>query len=123
MLFGPLVGVGRGVFFEGYYIISESGRIIWLKNNIAKSVFISQQGKKELIKAFRESSKVDSPLASDGWLFIGKLKLIVNYNSSARNDIVNFISSVDDGITGPGTTVWPNGDRYEGEWVDGKKNG
>ena len=123
LIVGPLVGVGRGVFFYGYYIISESGRIIWLKNKIAKSVVISQQGKKELIKAFRESREVYSPPASDVWLFTGKLKLIINYNSSARNDIVNFISSVDDGITGPGTTVWSNGDRYEGEWVDGKKNG
>lgn len=123
LIVGPVVGVGRGVVFDGYYIISESGRIIWLKNKIAKSVFISQQGKKELIKAFRESREIYSPSSSDVWHFIGKMKLIINYNSSTRNDIVNLISSVDSEITGPSTTVWSNGDRYEGEWLDGKKYG
>jgi len=120
---GGLFGVGKGVVFDGYFIISESGRIIWLKHRIAKSVFISQQGKIELINAFRDSDEVYSPSASEVWLFMDKLKLIINYNSSIRNDIINFISSVDSGIIGPSTTVWPNGDRYEGEWVDGKKHG
>lgn len=123
LLIGPMAAVGKGVVFDGYYIISESGRIIWLKNNIAKSFFISRQGKIELINTFQDSEEVYLPSASEVWLFMDKLKLIIHYNSSIRHDIINFISSVDGGIIGPSTTVWPNGDRYEGEWVDGKKYG
>jgi len=120
---GGLVAVGRGVVFDGYYIIGESGRIIWLKNDIAKSFFISQQGKIELTNAFRDSDEVYLPSASEVWIFMNKLKLVIHYNSSIRNDVINFISGVDGGSIGPGTTVWPNGDRYEGEWIDGKKYG
>ena len=123
LLFGPLVAVGKGVLFHGYFIIGESGRIIWLRKKVASSFFISQQGKKELIKGIRESREVYSQTSSDIWRFTGKLKLIIDYNSSARNDIVNFISSVDSGIAGPFTTLWSNGKRYDGEWVDGKKHG
>lgn len=131
LLVGPLVGVGRGVFFSGYYIISESGRVIWLEteHHTAKSVFLSREGKKELLEAFREFEQVYLLPASDVWLSMGKRKLFskrklfINYNSSNRNDIIKFISSVDAGIIGPSTTVWQNGDRYEGEWVDDKKYG
>ena len=76
LLVGPLVGVGRGVFFSGYYIISESGRVIWLEteHHTAKSVFLSREGKKELLEAFREFEQVYLLPASDVWLSMGKRK-------------------------------------------------
>ena len=100
LIIGPGGGIGRGVFFYGIYIISESGRTIFLKSEYQKAKlshagFISEEGKKELIRTFRESKEIFPSPASPIWFFTKSMKLKINYNSNCRNDIINFIKSID----------------------------
>ncbi len=99
LIIGPGGGIGRGVFFYGIYIISESGRIMWLKSKYNKAKlsyvgFISEDGKKELIRAFQESKEIYSSSALDMGFFSKSLKLKINYNTDHRNDVINFINSI-----------------------------
>ena len=100
MIIGPGGAVGRGVFFYGLYIISEFGRTIFLKSEYQKAKlshagFISEEEKKELVNTFRESKEIFPSPASKIWFFTKSMKLKINYSSSCRNDIINFINDID----------------------------
>lgn len=99
MILGPGGAIGRGVFFYGILIVSESGNFIWHKPNrnkllSTKSHFINQEEKNRLIMAFERKSEINRADASNIWFFLRGMKLNINCNSGDRDKIIFFIQNV-----------------------------
>lgn len=105
MIIGPGGAIGRGVFFYGIMIISESGKLVWCKPNIDNSLLLKshifEKEKKELVRAFDEYSEIHPTDASNvlftsnTWFFLDHMKLKIGYSSSDRNRIIKFLHRVD----------------------------
>ena len=91
--------MGRGVFFYGILIVSESGKFIWGKPDrnklpLSKSHFIFQEEKNQLITAFERKNEINPADASNIWFFLEGMKLDLNFNSRDRNKITTFLKNV-----------------------------
>ncbi|MDT8422056.1 MAG: hypothetical protein RQ754_16635 [Desulfuromonadales bacterium] len=98
LIIGPGGGIGRGVFFYGYIIASESGNMLLLDNSqdhldMTSFGVVTVDNKNELIDLM--TSGHHSKLKDFGlWKFFDGKEIRIWFNFTERDRIVSFLSNV-----------------------------
>jgi len=91
----PVAGVGRGIFFYGYIVASETGNIFLLdksydSRDLTRHASIADDNKEELI-AFIASGKHDALGDSEIWDFFDSKETHIEFGDADRNRVITFL--------------------------------
>ncbi len=95
----PAAALGRGVFFYGYIIASETGNILLLdksldNRDLTRQALVGEYRKEELI-AFMESGKPEALGDSEIWHFFDSKEIHIEFGDADRSRVITFLVNKD----------------------------